>query len=104
MREVGYPLAGVGARAIVAGAALRTRTRLRDPISVVARIAPRPLLIISPTEDRLIHRGQAERLFARAGEPKELHRVAGAGHAEAYAIDPDGYRSTVLDFLNRHLG
>jgi uncharacterized protein len=104
MREVGYPLADVGARAIVAGAALRTRTRLRDPIDVVSSIAPRPLLIISPAEDRLIHAEQSERLYRRAREPKEIFRVAGAGHGEAYAVDPDGYQSAVLGFLERHLG
>lgn len=104
MREVGYPLAEVGARAIVAGAALRTRTRLRNPLDVVARVAPRPLLIISPAEDRLIDRGQSDRLYERAGEPKELYRVDGAAHAEAYAIDPEAYRSRVLGFLERHLG
>ncbi len=104
MREVGYPLAGIGARVIVAGAALRTRTRLRDPIDVVASIAPRPLLIISPGDDRLIHAEQSERLYRRAGEPKEIFRVAAAGHGEAYAVDPDGYRSAVLGFLERNLG
>lgn len=104
MREVGYPLAELGARVIVAGAALRTRSLLRDPIAAVARIAPRPLLIISPCEDRLIHRAQSERLYERAGEPKELYQVEGAAHAEAYAVDPDAYRSRVLGFLERHLG
>lgn len=104
MRDVGYPLAEVGARVIVAGAVLRTRSRMRNPLAVVARIAPRPLLIISPAEDRLIDRGQSDRLFERAGEPKELYRVAGAAHAEAYAVDPEAYRSRVLGFLERHLG
>jgi alpha-beta hydrolase superfamily lysophospholipase len=104
MREVGYPMAALGARAIVLAAALRTRSWLHDPIRAVAHVAPRPLLIISPAEDRLIHRNQSERLFERAGEPKELYRVAGAGHAEAYAIDPERYRARVLDFLERHLG
>ncbi len=103
MREVGYPLPEIGARVIVAGAALRTRTLLRDPIDVVARLAPRPLLIISPSDDRLIRAEQSERLFRRAGEPKQIFRVAGAGHGEAYAVDPQGYRSTVLEFLERHL-
>ncbi len=104
MRSVGYPLSAVGAWMIVAAAALRTRTWLRNPINMVARIAPRPLLIISPGDDLLIHRTQSERLYQRAGEPKEIFRVPGAGHAEAYAVDPDRYRSRVLDFLGRHLG
>lgn len=104
MRDVGYPLAGIGARLIVWGASLRSRVRLRDPIGSVARIAPRPLLLIAPREDRLISWRQSVRLFEAAGEPKELMVVEGAGHAEAYASDPQAYRIRVLEFLGRHLG
>lgn len=104
MREVGYPLAGAGARVIVGAAALRSRSRLVDPIGAVARLAPRPLLVIAPREDRLISWRQGLRLYEAAGEPKELLVVEGAGHAEAYAVDPDRYRRTVLGFLDRHLG
>jgi len=104
MREVGYPLPGLGARAIVAAAALRTRSRLTDPLRAVARIAPRALLVIAPKEDRLISWRQSVRLFEAAGEPKELFVVEGAGHAEAHAVDPEGYRRRVLHFLERHLG
>lgn len=104
MREVGYPLAELGARAIVAGASLRTRSRLTDPVRAVSRVAPRPLLIIAPREDRLISWKQSLRLYEAAGEPKELMVVQGAAHAEAYAVDPEAYRRRVLDFLERHLG
>lgn len=104
MREVGYPLARVGARMIVGAAKLRTRSRLRDPIRVVGRIAPRALLVISPQADRLISPQQSQRLYEAAGEPKELFIVPGAGHAEAYSINPEAYRSRVLDFLERYLG
>lgn len=104
MREVGYPLAGFGARAIVAAASIRTRARLTDPLRAVARIAPRPLLVIAPREDRLISWRQGVRLYEAAGEPKELLVVEGAGHAEAYAVAPDRYRERVLSFLERALG
>ena len=104
MREVGYPLAGVGARAIVAAASLRTRARLADPLRAVALIAPRPLLLIAPRDDQLISWRQSLRLYEAAGEPKELMVVDGAGHAEAYAVDPARYRRRVLEFLRRHLG
>ena len=103
MREVGYPLAELGARAIVAGASLRTRSRLTDPVRAVSRVAPRPLLIIAPREDRLIRWQQSLRLYEAAGEPKELMVVEGAGHAEAYAVEPEAYRRRVLDFLERSL-
>jgi alpha-beta hydrolase superfamily lysophospholipase len=104
MREVGYPLAEVGARAIVAGASIRAGLRLRDPIREVARIAPRALLVIAPRDDRAISWRQMIRLYEAAGEPKELHVVPGAGHAEAYSVAPEAYRSRVLAFLERHLG
>jgi fermentation-respiration switch protein FrsA (DUF1100 family) len=104
MREVGYPLAGVGSRAIVAAAALRTRSRLPDAIRYVADLAPRALLVIAPKEDRLISWRQGLRLFEAAGEPKELLVIEAAGHAEGYAVDPEMYRSRVLGFLDRHLG
>ena len=104
MRHAGYPMPRIGARAVLAGAALRTRSRLPDPIRSVARIAPRPLLLIAPQDDELISWRQSERLMAAAGEPKELYVVPGAGHAEAYSIAPEAYRSRVLGFLERHLG
>jgi uncharacterized protein len=104
MREVGYPLAGLGARGIVWAAALRTRTRLLDPIRAVGRIAPKALLLIAPKEDRLISWRQSVALYEAANEPKELFVVEGAGHAEAVVADPEGYRRQVLEFLERHLG
>ncbi len=104
MRQLGYPLAGIGARLIVLIASLRARARLVDPIRAVRHIAPRGLMLIAPREDRLISWRQSERLFLEAGEPKELHVVEGAGHAEAYAMDPAGYQERVLAFLERHLG
>ena len=104
MRELGYPLSRIGARVVVGGVMWRARSRLMDPIRAVARIAPRALLLIAPREDRLISWRQSVRLFEAAGEPKELVVVEGAGHAEAYAMDPQAYRGRVLDFLERHLG
>jgi alpha-beta hydrolase superfamily lysophospholipase len=104
MREVGYPLAELGARAIVTGASIRAGLRLRDPIRAVGRIAPRALLVIAPREDRAISWRQMIRLYEAAGEPKELYVVPGAGHAEAYGTAPEAYRTRVLDFLDRHLG
>ena len=104
MREVGYPLAELGARAIVTGASLRAGLRLRDPIRAVADIAPRALLVIAPRQDQAISWRQMIRLYEAAGDPKELYVVPGAGHAEAYGTDPDTYRTRVLDFLDRHLG
>ncbi|HTI28942.1 MAG TPA: alpha/beta fold hydrolase [Methylomirabilota bacterium] len=103
MREVGYPLARLGASLVLAAASLRARVWLRSPIGRVAQIAPRGLLLISPGEDRLVSPHQSQRMFEVAGEPKELFVVPGAAHAEAHLTDPEAYESRVLAFLAIHL-
>lgn len=104
LKQAGYPLADLGARAIVLGGALRARSRLPDPIRAVGRISPRALLLVAPQADELISWHQSQKLLAAAGEPKELYVVPGAGHAEAFTTAPEAYRSRVLGFLERYLG
>jgi len=103
MREVGYPLAWLGASLVLAAASLRARVWLRSPMGRVAHIAPRGLLLISPGQDRLVSPHQSERMFRAAGEPKELFVVEGAAHSEAHSSAPGTYERRVLEFLARHL-
>jgi alpha-beta hydrolase superfamily lysophospholipase len=68
------------------------------PLNWIDRIAPRPLLMIQGKDDDLIDEEQAWRLYEKAGEPKEIAIVPGAGHklrlsAEAMKI--------ALAWLNR---
>jgi dipeptidyl aminopeptidase/acylaminoacyl peptidase len=51
-----------------------------SPINWVHKISPRPILIVHGDSDDLIEPGQALRLYQRAGEPKELFLIQGAGH------------------------
>lgn len=103
LRELGYPLATLAARGIVAGASLRVRSRLLGPFGAVGRIAPRGLLLIAPREDALIAWTQSVRLYEAALEPKELMVVPGAAHAEAHAVAGARYERRVLDFLSLYL-
>lgn len=103
MREARLPLPGLGSRLVVAGAAVRARTRLISPIDRVADLAPRGLLLIAPHEDRLVDWRQSVRLHDAAGEPKELYVVDGAAHGEARMVAGPEYERRVLAFLERHL-
>ena len=103
MRELGYPLPGIGSRLIVAGATLRARHRLPSPIDRIGQVAPRGQLFITGREDRLIGWQQALTLYHAAGEPKELFVVEDAGHAESWAVARDEYERRVLGFLARYL-
>ena len=55
------------------------------PEWVVDKIAPRPLLLITTDDDRLVPPEESEALFAKAGEPKKLVTLKGWGHYEVYA-------------------
>ncbi len=50
------------------------------PIDYVNRISPRPLLLIHSSDDETVAISHAHRLYERAGEPKHLAELNGAGH------------------------
>jgi fermentation-respiration switch protein FrsA (DUF1100 family) len=51
-----------------------------SPVRSVARIAPRPLLLIHGDRDDVVPLAHAHELYNSAGEPKELRIIKGAGH------------------------
>jgi len=54
--------------------------RLVSPIRYVAGIAPRSLLLVHGSKDEVVEVSHAYKLYARAGEPKQIIIVDGAGH------------------------
>jgi dipeptidyl aminopeptidase/acylaminoacyl peptidase len=54
--------------------------RLVSPVNHVARIAPRPLLIVHGSLDETVNITQAHKLYAAAHEPKKIVTIDGAGH------------------------
>ena len=75
-----------------------------NPEWVVDRIAPRPLLLITTDDDRLVPPQESEALYARAGEPKKLVVLKGFGHYEIYAEPAFGQvMLEATDWYARHL-
>jgi fermentation-respiration switch protein FrsA (DUF1100 family) len=71
------------------------------PIDYVAGISPRPLLLVHGSQDEIVPPADARRLYERAGEPKELVIVEGAGHRlrrdrEAMAVAIDWLKAHAL--------
>ncbi|MDX2158505.1 MAG: alpha/beta fold hydrolase [Hyphomicrobiaceae bacterium] len=56
-----------------------------NPEWIVDKVAPRPLLLITTDDDRLVPPEESEALYAKAGEPKRLVTLKGWGHYEVYA-------------------
>jgi fermentation-respiration switch protein FrsA (DUF1100 family) len=73
------------------------------PIEVVAQISPRPLLLIHGTQDSVIPSSHSRRLYATAGEPKQLWEIEGLEHCGAYFADRAGYIARVAAFFDEQL-
>ncbi len=68
----------------------------------VARIAPRPWLMIHGEKDVYIGPDIALDLFSRAGEPKDVWMVPGAKHNRCREIDPNAYQDRIVAFCLRY--
>ncbi|HEX8727319.1 MAG TPA: alpha/beta fold hydrolase [Ktedonobacterales bacterium] len=80
--------------------------RLSDirPALVIGQVSPRATLIISDLNDELADEPyDGERLYAAAGEPKELWQLADVGHVQGFVERPDEWMARVGDFLDRYL-
>lgn len=82
-----------------------TGGRLGDvqPITAMAHIAPRPVLIIQCGDDGIVDPEDSLLLYEAAGEPKSLWRLPTGGHVEARWLEPETYRQRVLAFLEQAL-
>jgi uncharacterized protein len=72
------------------------------PIDLVARIAPRPLLIVTGTNDHVVPPAFARALYDAAREPKQLWVVPGAKHGAYGEADPR-YAERLREFFLRTL-
>lgn len=98
-----YREPGFGADVTLESTELLLRFR---PELVVDRVAPRPLLLVHGAENRLHPPAESDELLRRAGDPKELVLLEGAGHCEWMYDDHPTFLSLVAilrDFLARAL-
>jgi len=74
-----------------------------DPIDYVARISPRPLLVMHGKADRIVPAFMGEKLHAAAREPKELWLIDGVDHYQALEELADVTRPRLLRFFRKCL-
>ncbi|KPA77797.1 hypothetical protein ABB37_06622 [Leptomonas pyrrhocoris] len=68
----------------------------------IAKISPRPILLMHGTSDTIVPIKHTEILFETALEPKELYISEGAYHCGLYNTHPEEYEATVLGFLEKY--
>ena len=82
-----------------------TGRRVTDnrPVDVIGRIAPRPVLLIRGGRDIWVPADNADKLFAAAGEPKELWHAPEAEHAVVEEAYPEEYERRIVALFDRYL-
>ena len=81
----------------------QTRVDNVSPVSAIARIAPKPILIIAGEGDRMIPADNGRKLFAAAKEPKELWTIPEADHGGTLAAAGGEYEKRVGEFFDKNL-
>lgn len=71
------------------------------PFNDIETISPRPMLFI--TGDRAHSKEFSEDAFKRAGQPKELYVVPGAGHVDLYDRTDVIPFEKLTDFFRKNL-
>jgi len=74
-----------------------------EPWRDIARLAPRPVLLIQGLDDSIVPPDDSVQLYEAAGRPKALWHVPGAEHSRAYVTDPQTYISRVVTFFDHYL-
>lgn len=74
-----------------------------EPLRDIAKIAPRPILIIHGGKDSIVDPRDAPLLYGAAGEPKEIWLLPNADHCGAYFEDRMAYVKKIIDFFDLHL-
>lgn len=74
-----------------------------SPLDAIGAISPRAVLIVHGELDAVIPAANAPRLYAAAGEPKELYLISNAGHGGLPQAEPEEYRRRVVGFFDRYL-
>lgn len=73
------------------------------PVDVVHRIAPRPLLIVHGSENRLHRPQEAQSLYEAAGRPKRLELLEDRGHTE-WMFDDHPTFQRLVELVDSFLG
>ncbi len=83
----------------------RLGTRIREvaPVAHVVQLTPRPVLLLTGSEDDLAPPDEVRAFLSQIPDTGHFHLVPGAGHGKVYQVAGHAYRDLLLAFLERHL-
>jgi pimeloyl-ACP methyl ester carboxylesterase len=74
-----------------------------SPLDAIGTISPRAVMIVHGELDEVISAENAPRLYAAAGEPKELYVIPNTGHGGLLQAQPEEYQQRIIGFFDRYL-
>ncbi|GHP00905.1 hypothetical protein KSF_109520 [Reticulibacter mediterranei] len=74
-----------------------------EPLREIARLAPRPVLLIHGLSDSIVSPADAQRLYQAAHKPKALWLIPQAEHSRGYFIDSPLYVARITEFFEQRL-
>ena len=74
-----------------------------SPRHNIKKLGGKAIFIINGADDTLAPRHDARKLFAKAGEPKQLWIVANAGHTEVAEVAGQQYRNRLGQFYTKYI-
>ncbi len=74
------------------------------PVDFVSKLGKgTAIFFINGNDDTITPLDGMQSMYQTARNPKEQWIVQGAGHAESFSVDPDGYKSHVNNFFDKYL-
>jgi fermentation-respiration switch protein FrsA (DUF1100 family) len=73
------------------------------PVNYAEKITPNALLIIQGDKDHLVETEDAELLYSKAKDPKELWLIPETPHVRAYQTQGKEYQTKILTFFDKYL-
>jgi len=74
-----------------------------SPADLIARLAPRPVLLLHGSHDRTIRTEDARTLYESASGPKELILLPRSWHIWVHSLDRPTYEESILRFFTESL-
>ncbi len=79
------------------------RLDMVNALEDIARISPRPVFLIQGLADTMVPVDSAQRLYAAAGEPRQLWVEADVPHLNMYSYFEKRYTKRVIKFFDEYL-
>ena len=78
-------------------------TEVRTPLSVIADIAPRPVMIVHGTADQVVGIEHGRELYDAAAEPKSYWEIPDGRHTRSYQADTEKSTRLISEFFTENL-